>query len=220
MSINLDFRINLLTILLIVALIAILILRPFSAPSDASHIDWDVIHSFLESHHYVQADPVNKPKPHNLSPEVKDVTSSSVSGSGTWSPDTEITPSDTLEVALSVVTLDDGTAWATVTIDSKPVVIHQLDYYHQEIRRRWLAHVEVCNCETSLAGVGLGYNLFDVAGVDVIPSVTVATRGDWIAPEVRFSRNIWSGVSASGGAGYRFGVERGLHLSAGISVEL
>jgi len=212
-------RIHWSIILVLIAIISFLI---FAKPDCGSHQsrDWTAMHAWLKSHSYTQAETVTKPKPEQLPPEIKRGTTATVSGDGYWIPEYEYTPEDTLPVELTTVALEDGTAWARVTISGKPAVWQRLEYYHKTIERRWTGFFEVVNCPESITGIGAGYRVWEPLDINVVPSISVSTHFDWIAPEIRLTRNVWSGVSVGAGGGYRFGLDSGLHLSASVGIEL
>jgi len=112
--------------------------------------------------------------------------------------------------------------------NGKPVEWVELSRYSREVERRWTAFVELANVAQSgdnrslsgKLGVGVGYRLFSVADIDITPSTVVSTSLDWVAPELRLSRRVWSGVSVGAGVGYRVGLDEGLHLGISIGIEL
>ena len=214
-----QWKINVTTLLLIAGIAFILIVSPFNCHSGASHSSLHSAIKWLVSNQYQQADPVTEPKPDNIPPDIKPVIISTVSGSGVWIPEIEYEPGDSVEVELSVVELIDESAWIKVTIDSVEVKWQKLEHYHTEVQRKWTLYAEVANCE-SRYGVGIGYRIWKPLEINVSPAVSVSTSLDWIAPELVISRNVWSGVSIGAGCGYRFGADDGLHLSAGLGVEL
>ena len=213
------WNISVTTILLIIGVVIIFIVRPFSCHPKPSHFDWTSIHTWLESHQYTQADPVSDPILPDSVPIPDEAVITTVTGSGTWIPTETYTPEDTLEVELTEVTLGDGSHWVKLTIDSVEVKWQRLQHYKiPPPARRWTGFVEFTNCESSHYGVGIGYKLFDVLSVDVSPAVSVSTRLDWIAGEVQLTRTIWSGISGGFGVGCRSNGE--LHISGLINIEL
>ena len=224
------WNISVTTVLLMAVVIFGLPLALCNSPRIASHsslysaIDW------LKTHSYTAAEPTTDPKPDNLPPAVKENATATVSGQSYWIPESEYAPGDTLEVELSVVELVDETAWVKVTIDSVEVKWVKLEHYRTEVQRKWTLYAEIANVsqdgnDCSQYGIGVGYKLFNVLGSDIVPSASVSTSLDWIAGEVRLSRNIWSGVSVGGGVGGRLIMVEDeltgeLHLSASIGIEL
>lgn len=221
MNVQYEIKISLLFVICLVGVGLILIFKPFSRDLTPSNINWTQIHTQLDSLSYTQADPVQYPILPDSVPTPPELVTSTTSGSGTWIAPEPIDEGDTLEVELSQIVLEDGSAWSQVTIDGEPVLWEELTYYQAPApERRVQAHAEVCNCDSARLGVGMGYRLFTVAEVDVVPALSISIRADWIAPEVRLSHTVWSGVAVGLGGGYRLGVDEGLHLSAGLSLEL
>lgn len=221
MSVKWEIKVSLLWIICAVAVTAILLFKPFSCDSERSHFDWSQTHTQLDSLNYTQADPVYDPILPDTVPIPDEIVTSTTSGSGSWIPTQTYTPADTVAVELSEITLIDGSHWIKLLIGGSEVIWREIQHYQAPApERNWQAHVEVCNCDSSRIGAGVGYNLLTVASVDVVPTVSVAVNADWIAPEIRLSHTVWSGVAVGAGAGYRFGADEGLHLSAGLSIEL
>lgn len=224
------FNINVSVLLVVCVVTSIFVLRPFSCPQKPSLPDYSLAHTELENIGYKPATNVPDPKPDDLPPAVKEGSTSTVSGQGYWTPETNYQLGDTLDVELSVVELADGTAWVKVTIDSVEVKWQRLEHYRAPLpERKWTLFAEAVNSE-SRVGVGIGYRIFTVAEVNVSPALSISPRLDWIAGEVRVTKNIFSGVAIGGGVGWRLSTDvlttgdrlstNGLHLSAGISIEL
>ena len=211
------WNISVTTILIIIAIIAALILSPFNCRSGASHSSLHSAIKWLVSNQYQQADHVTEPKPDNLPPAVKESATAATYGEGYWIPESEYEPGDSVEVELSVVVLEDESAWVKVVIDSVEVKWVKLHHYRTEVERKWTLHAGVSGAGT---GLGIGYRIWKPLDINVSPGVSVSTSLDWIAPELVISRNVWSGVSVGAGVGYRFGVDDGLHLSGLVSIEL
>jgi len=220
LPINVKLTINVVFLAVVVA--AAVIVLPLLCHKDGGSWDTSRAITWLKSHGYTAVTEKPDHKPESLPPEVKDTATASAYGAGNWIPDQTYTPEDTVSVELSTVELPDG-LWARVTIDGKPIEWEQIDYHREEIQRNWTAFVELtavsqAGNDTSQIGIGVGYRIWQPLGVNVVPSVAVSTDLRWIAPELRITRNVWSGVSVGGGVGYRIG--DGLHLSVGVGVEL
>ena len=147
-----------------------------------------------------------------------------IAASGTWTPSETVTPSDTLPVEVSAVELIDGSKWLHLTIGDKPVHLDVTEWFGPDpvqIVRRWQAHLECAAVagQPSL-GIGLGYRVCEPFGIGVAPTLAAAPDLSWAAAELRITKRIWSGVSGGIGGGYRIGDDPGLHLSAGVSIEL
>ena len=216
-----QWKVNVTTILLIVAILLFIVFGDSfcNRPRIESNLNLYNAIQWLKTHAYQPAERVTEPKPDNLSPPVREGSTSTTSGQGYWIPESEYEPGDSVGVELSVVVLEDESAWVKVTIDSVEVKWHRLEHYQRDIQRRWRLHLEITNNNGDI-GAGVGYKLFTVLGSDIVPSASVSTSLDWIAPEIIVSRNLFSGVSAGVGCGFRFGEGDGLHLSGLVSIEL
>ena len=212
-----DWKISISVFWIIVAAFIIFIFKPFYCASKPSATEWTKLHTVMTELGYKPAKHSANPKPDTLPPEIQQAATSTVSSSGYWIPDSTITVNDTLEVELSTVMLEEE-AYTAILINDKNVIITKSEYYYEYVQRRWTLHTEIANAPNPV-GMGIGYRIWQPWGVNVSPAVTVSTRADWIAGELRLSRNIWSGVAGGVGVGYRLGDE-GLHLSAGVSLEL
>ena len=216
------FNISVTTILL-VAVVIFLVISPqtlCNAPRIKDRLSVVEAMQWLKTRMYQQAEAVTEPKPEYLPPAVKETAVSTTHGEGVWIPPTNIEQGDSVEVEISVVELVNETAWVKVVIDGDEVKWHKLEHYHVPLpERKWTLFAEATNAESTI-GIGIGYRIWKPLDINVSPAVSVSTSLDWIAGEVRLSRNIFSGVAFGGGVGYRFGAEDGLHLSAGVSIEL
>jgi hypothetical protein len=214
------FNVSITTVLLIVG-IAILLLCSDSlcnSPRIEGHSSLSNAIKWLTNHSYVTADPVNKPTPHNLPKPVQESAVTTTHGTGIWIPDSTVTPDDTLAVELSVIVLEDESAWGQVTIGGKPAVITELKYYRRDTRSRLGLFAEYSN---SGIGCGINYRLFAVANTTLSPAVAVSTQLDWVAGEVQLSRTLFGNVSAGVGCGYQLsGDSGGLHFSGLVSIGL
>lgn len=226
MNVNWKVNISVTTILFsaTVVLLLVFVVSPFNCDSKPSHPDWVKLHTELESLGYKPATHSPDPKPIELPPAIKQNTSSALSGSGYWVPDTTYTPDDSVAVEVSAITLIDNSRWVKVTIDGQEVKWHRLDYYHRDTSSKWTLFAEVANADSPI-GIGAGYRIWKPLDINVSPALSVSTSLDWVAGEIRLSRNVWSGVAFGGGAGGRLVMVEDdltveLHLSAGISIEL
>lgn len=224
MSTNLQLRFNLIWIIIPIAVIAILVFKPFSCGSQRSNFSLSKYTALLEGLDYTPADITDEPilPDTTIPPELVTATTT---GSGYWVPESDYASGDSLDVDVSVVVLEDESAWVKVTIDSTEVKWHKLEHYdrpQKPIVRNWTAFVEYTNIGNNHTrfGIGVGYRIWRPFEINVSPAVSVSTNLDWIAGEFRLSRNIWSGVAIGGGCGYRIGADDGLHLSIGLSLEL
>ena len=220
MSVRWQFKVSFLWVFLTVAISAILILKPFSCNSRPNQIDPSLYTPILDSLSYVQADPIDSPiLPDSSIPD--EIITTTITGSGYWLPDEPVAAGDSVSVDVSVIVLEDESAWVKVSIDGKPAVFHKISHYHKRVRlpeRDWTIFVEAANCGQSPIGVGGAYRIWKPLGINVSPAVAVSVNADWIAGEIRLSRNVWSGVALGIGCGYRTG--GGLHISGGLSLEL
>ena len=143
---------------------------------------------------------------------------------GSWTAPEDVAAGDTVPVEVSAVELIDGSKWVRLSIGGKPVSVDITAWSGPdpvEIVRRWQAHVEVAAvCDRPALGIGIGYRICAPLGIAIAPTIAAGPSLDWAAAELRLTRRVWSGVSVGIGGGYRIGDDPGLHLSAGIGVEL
>ena len=143
---------------------------------------------------------------------------------GSWTVPEDIAAGDTVPVEVSAVELIDGSKWVRLEIGGKPVSVDITAWSGPDpvqIVRRWTAFVEMAAVSGQPAlGIGVGYRICEPLGIGVSPSIVASPSLEWAAAELRLTRRVWSGVSAGGGVGYRIGEDPGLHLSAGVGVEL
>jgi len=144
-----------------------------------------------------------------------------IHGSGEYSPDTIISPEDTISVEVYVSVGDNEPPEVVLEIDSIPVEITGVEWYSREVpERNWQVIFSITNSEIDRFGAGVAYRFAEISEVNLSISGTVGLTGKWISPELRMSKNVWSGVAIGAGFGYRFGSENAPHFSANISLEL
>ena len=220
-----DVKISVSLVWIIVLVLGAILIRPFLCHQRNPTWDNSRVVAWLKDRGYMAASEAKSNKPDSLPDSIKETATATGYGTSTWIPEETYSPGDSIPVELSTIELPDGTWWARLSIDGKPVEWTRLEFHREVVRRNWCAFVELAavssdSGQSSPLGVGVGYTIWRPVAVNITPSVAVSTTFDWVAPELRLSRNVWSGVSVGGGVGYRLGEDDGLHLSASIGVEL
>lgn len=175
----------------------------------------------MENFRYAPVSASETPElPDSIAEVIGETIETAISAVGEWSPGQVITPEDTVSVEVSMIELDDGSQWVKATIDGDLVKWERATWFEEPETRPWKLQLEVSDCPGNPWGIGIGYQVTEILGVGIVPSVVENIELQWTSIQVKFSRNIWSGVSFDGGFGRRFFQEPGWTFSGGISVSL
>jgi hypothetical protein len=201
-----------------VVLLLVFVVSPCNSPGIEGGSSLHSAIKWLATHSYTEADPINKPTP-SLPEPVQESAVSTTHGTGIWIPTETYTPADTLEVELSVVELEDGSAFVKVTIDSVEVKWHRLEHYRRDTSSRFTLFGEVTNRNGAIA-VGIAYKLFTVASIDVSTAVSVSPQLDRVAGGIQLTRKLLGNISFGVGGGYGLGANDGGYVSGLVSIGL
>ncbi len=149
-----------------------------------------------------------------------------VSGEGYWTPSDTLLLTDTLQVKVSAVEMDDGSKWVRVLLDGKPVHMETLEWYKRPVELgRWSGGLETVVTHGGDMGLFAGYRLFNIGPARIEGAVAVDYNGaspfepEWVAAEARAAVPVWRSVELGGGVGPHLTREEvSWHGSAGVGV--
>lgn len=198
---------------------------PVTAPTEPSSAFVTQVTQALETSSYVEVEAVDLPILPDTLEWIAPAVEESVHISGTWSPDTILTPEDTLDVEVSTIEVG-NTQWAQVSINGKPALIYDATWFEKKrTPGRLAAGLEVVIIPDFDIGAIVSYRVFTLWEINVEAAVaidineTITDSPDWLALGGRLSKRFWRSVELGADIGIHITEEETCtHFGTGLTV--
>ena len=179
-----------------------------NGPTRAPGLNPSLYTAIMESLHYAPAEVAKKPNTSDGLKPLEDVIEQTIIAEGTWTPPDTIFLTDTVQVKVHAVELDDGSKWVRMEIAGKPVAFSRVEWFEKQTRTgRWSAGMEWSILHGGDAGLYGCYRLFNAwkvrvgvaAVVDYSPEDMLSPQ--WGAVELRLDYPITQSFEIGGGIG-------------------